>query len=263
MWLPHQRLSGPCGNGFGTFSPVCANATPPPFAALTIGRTSLPGGLSVLCRRGKVTSNLSGTVVALPTHNKMSVLLELSDLSWNQPRGRIRSFSRRPLGKAATKEKRFIRIQRAPAIENRTQRRVLACKAIHRGRDQRPQFPPPDPHPLRCCCFHACSKTVTAMTLVAYGARFRRMSQKNWGQTQPRLPIAISWRQSRISLQMGTVDRGKETMDGTRTRRTRDRARQTWDARWRQQRFARFLGFASGPCFVVSPTAQVRPGSSK
>ena len=33
-------------------------------------------------------------------------------------------------------------------------------------------------------------------------------------------------------------------MDGTRRRRTRDRARQKWYARCRQQRFARFLGFA-------------------
>lgn len=32
-------------------------------------------------------------------------------------------------------------------------------------------------------------------------------------------------------------------MDATRTRRTRDRARQDWYARWRQRRFARFLGF--------------------
>jgi hypothetical protein len=32
-------------------------------------------------------------------------------------------------------------------------------------------------------------------------------------------------------------------MDATRPRRTRDRARQKWYARYRQQRFARFLGF--------------------
>ena len=32
-------------------------------------------------------------------------------------------------------------------------------------------------------------------------------------------------------------------MDGTRTRRTRDRARQTWYAGHRQPRFARWLGF--------------------
>ena len=35
-------------------------------------------------------------------------------------------------------------------------------------------------------------------------------------------------------------------MDATRARRTRDRARQKWYARYRQQRFARFLGFAQG-----------------
>src|SRR5438270_4317185 len=33
------------------------------------------------------------------------------------------------------------------------------------------------------------------------------------------------------------------TMDGTRRRRTRDRARQQWYARERRRRFARFLGF--------------------
>jgi hypothetical protein len=33
-------------------------------------------------------------------------------------------------------------------------------------------------------------------------------------------------------------------VDATRTRRTRDRARQDWYARQRQWRFARFLGFA-------------------
>ena len=43
----------------------------------------------------------------------------------------------------------------------------------------------------------------------------------------------------------GTGDRGKKAMDATRKRRTRDPARQTWYARCRQQRFARFLGFAS------------------
>ena len=32
-------------------------------------------------------------------------------------------------------------------------------------------------------------------------------------------------------------------MDATRSRRTRDRARQAWYARHRQRRFARFLGF--------------------
>jgi hypothetical protein len=35
-------------------------------------------------------------------------------------------------------------------------------------------------------------------------------------------------------------------MDATRPRRTRDRIRQAWYARSRQQRFARFLGFAQG-----------------
>ena len=34
-------------------------------------------------------------------------------------------------------------------------------------------------------------------------------------------------------------------MDATRARRTRDRVRQAWYARWRQLRFARHLGFAS------------------
>ena len=33
-------------------------------------------------------------------------------------------------------------------------------------------------------------------------------------------------------------------MDATRSRRTRDRARQSWYARHRERRFARFLGFA-------------------
>ena len=33
-------------------------------------------------------------------------------------------------------------------------------------------------------------------------------------------------------------------MDATRPQTTRDRARQKWYARCRQQRFARFLGFA-------------------
>ncbi len=34
-------------------------------------------------------------------------------------------------------------------------------------------------------------------------------------------------------------------MDATRTRRTRDQARQRWYAQERQRRFARFLGFGS------------------
>jgi hypothetical protein len=55
-------------------------------------------------------------------------------------------------------------------------------------------------------------------------------------------------------------------MDGTRARRTRDRARQGWYARHRQWRFARFLGFPVGPEAHVagmsaarSPSAKVRP----
>src|SRR3954467_15251615 len=36
------------------------------------------------------------------------------------------------------------------------------------------------------------------------------------------------------------------TMDATRRRRTRDRARQRWYARERRRRFARFLGFTPG-----------------
>jgi hypothetical protein len=36
-------------------------------------------------------------------------------------------------------------------------------------------------------------------------------------------------------------------MDATRARRTRDQARQGWYARYRQWRFARYLGFAVGP----------------
>ena len=35
------------------------------------------------------------------------------------------------------------------------------------------------------------------------------------------------------------------SMDATRARRTKDRARQCWYARHRQRRFARFLGFAA------------------
>lgn len=41
-------------------------------------------------------------------------------------------------------------------------------------------------------------------------------------------------------------------MDATRPRRTRDRARQTWYARRRQERFARFLGFGqTAPAAVL------------
>lgn len=103
--LPHRRLSGHCGSSFGTFSRVCANVAPTPSAALTRGQTSLPGGLSVVCGRGKAPSNISGTLVALAAHNKMSVPLELSDLSRNQLWRQIRGFSRSPLGKASTKGK--------------------------------------------------------------------------------------------------------------------------------------------------------------
>ncbi|WP_165226719.1 hypothetical protein [Aquisphaera insulae] len=35
-------------------------------------------------------------------------------------------------------------------------------------------------------------------------------------------------------------------MDARRSRRTRDRARQSWYAYYRQVRFARFLGFPTG-----------------
>ena len=48
-------------------------------------------------------------------------------------------------------------------------------------------------------------------------------------------------------------------MDATRPRRTRDRARQRWYARYRQQRFARFLGFSpseSAASHAVSPRAE-------
>jgi hypothetical protein len=46
-------------------------------------------------------------------------------------------------------------------------------------------------------------------------------------------------------------------MDATRTRRTRDRARQAWYARHRQWRFARFLGFltSSGPATEQMPSS--------
>jgi hypothetical protein len=45
------------------------------------------------------------------------------------------------------------------------------------------------------------------------------------------------------------------TMDATRTRRTKDRARQRWYARERQRRFARFLGFIPG---AAEPTRAER-----
>jgi hypothetical protein len=43
-------------------------------------------------------------------------------------------------------------------------------------------------------------------------------------------------------------------MDATRARRTRDRARQKWYARYRQLRFARFLGFAQEVSATTNPT---------
>jgi hypothetical protein len=48
-----------------------------------------------------------------------------------------------------------------------------------------------------------------------------------------------------VSISDVTKHRAGEilTMDATRTRRTKDRARQAWYARHRQRRFARFLGF--------------------
>ena len=45
------------------------------------------------------------------------------------------------------------------------------------------------------------------------------------------------------------------TMDGTRRRRTRDRARQQWYARERRRRFARFLGFGDRARPAASPPA--------
>lgn len=44
-------------------------------------------------------------------------------------------------------------------------------------------------------------------------------------------------------------------MDGTRRRRTRDRARQQWYARERRRRFARFLGFGDRARPAASPPA--------
>ena len=43
-------------------------------------------------------------------------------------------------------------------------------------------------------------------------------------------------------------------MDGTRPRRTLDRARQGWYSHWRAIRFARHLGFA----LPLSPRATIR-----
>jgi hypothetical protein len=46
--------------------------------------------------------------------------------------------------------------------------------------------------------------------------------------------------------ELAAKTRGMTTMDATRSRRTKDRARQQWYARDRQRRFARFLGFIPG-----------------
>lgn len=48
-------------------------------------------------------------------------------------------------------------------------------------------------------------------------------------------------------------------MDATRARRTRDRARQGWYARYRQWRFARYLGFADGAEAVIAALTACRP----
>jgi hypothetical protein len=54
-------------------------------------------------------------------------------------------------------------------------------------------------------------------------------------------------------------------VDGTRARRTRDKARQAWYARHRQWRFARFLGFDNpardGLWPAAGPTAVAPPGT--
>ncbi len=61
-------------------------------------------------------------------------------------------------------------------------------------------------------------------------------------------------------------------MDATRARRTRDQARQAWYARYRQWRFARYLGFGVGPEVLKSrlpyvadenPGAPSRQGEAK
>ena len=41
----------------------------------------------------------------------------------------------------------------APLFEDRQRRRLVGWRSTHRGRDQRPQFPPPDPHPLPSSLF--------------------------------------------------------------------------------------------------------------
>jgi hypothetical protein len=52
-------------------------------------------------------------------------------------------------------------------------------------------------------------------------------------------------------------------MDGTRARRTRDRARQGWYARHRQWRFARFLGFPVGPEAPIGGMSVVRSAAGQ
>jgi hypothetical protein len=50
-------------------------------------------------------------------------------------------------------------------------------------------------------------------------------------------------------------------MDATRTRRTRDQARQRWYASQRQRRFARFLGFAAeAETIRIKASASIRIG---
>ncbi len=50
-------------------------------------------------------------------------------------------------------------------------------------------------------------------------------------------------------------------MDGTRARRARDRARQTWYACHRQRRFARWLGFRDAPPEVGSRPSRMAGAS--
>ena len=45
-------------------------------------------------------------------------------------------------------------------------------------------------------------------------------------------------------------------MDATRSRRTRDAARQHWYAEFRAYRFARHLGFTNAPRYVDAPCVQ-------
>ena len=62
----------PAGTPSGRMTPLSAHALSPPFAALTMGRTSFPGGsLGPL----GVRANLTGTVVALAAPDKRIALL--------------------------------------------------------------------------------------------------------------------------------------------------------------------------------------------